>query len=345
MTKGPYSKGTGQQFSNIPGFNPYAQIKDVNVTKTGLFGRPKRYSVTYTNNPTGKPEDRKLAFATPGSQQEQQKQQGIANKSTEPKAGFSNTTGLSNKAQRQIRQGEREMMRNDRRAARNPEGKVPFMLNAPGKGNQDNVGFGTKMKMFGAKLAGPTQKQYGGDMEPYLPIALYGTESPVSMVDSPVNNDLRMPTKSSKEVGQQMMMDSRKKLEGEANYMPDEYTVDYKAKSKWLGDRQGAILSANAAVEGLAGGINRFRNRNAEAMMYANTTADNNYASDPSKDSGDYDINTGLYRPDQQGKTWGSRSAQYGGSSNYNEGDEVEMTEEELEQFLANGGEVEYLNY
>jgi hypothetical protein len=219
------------------------------------------------------------------------------------------------------------------------------MLNAPGKGNQDNVGFGTKMKMFGAKLAGPTQKQYGGDMEPYLPIALYGTESPVSMVDSPVNNDLRMPTKSSKEVGQQMMMDSRKKLEGEANYMPDEYTEDYKVKSKWLGDRQGALLSANAKIEGLAGGINRFSNRKAEARMYDNLTADNLYAKDPSKDSGDYDINTGLYRPDDQGQTWGSRSAQYGGSSNYNEGDEVEMTEEELEQFLANGGEVEYLNY
>ena len=321
-TKGAYNKNTGEMFKGIPGFNPYAQVQ--NIT-----GKGRRFSVTYNTNPTGKPEDRKLAFATSGSQQEQQKQQGIANKSTQPKAGFSNTAGLSNKAQRQIRQGEREMMRNERKVARNPEGKVPFMLNAPGKVNQ----------------AGPTQKQYGGVMEPYLPIALYGTESPVSMADSPVNNDLRMPTKSSKDVGQQMMMDSRKKLEGEANYMPDEYTEDYKVKSKWLGDRQGALLSANAKIEGLAGGINRFRNRNAEAMMYANTTADNNYTSDPSTDSGDYDINTGLYRPDKQGQTWGSRSAQYGGTSNYSEGDEVEMTEEELEQFLANGGEVEYLNY
>lgn len=346
MTKGPYNKATGQQFSNIPGFNPYAQVKDINVTKTGLFGRPKRYSVTYTNNPTGKPEDRKLAFANSSTtQQEQQKQQGIANKSTEPKAGFSNTAGLSNRAQRQIRQGEREMMRNDRKASRNPEGKVPFMMNAPGKSNQGNLGFGTKMKMFGAKLAGADQKQYGGDMEPYLPMALYGTESPVSMVDSPVNSNISLPTRSSKEVGQQMMMDSRKKLEGEANYMPDEYTEDYKAKSKWLGDRQGAVLSANALVEGTAGVLNRFGNRASEAQMYANTIADNNFARKPGKDSGDYDPNSGLYRPDEQGAVHTSRSAQYGGTSNYTEGDEVEMTEEELAQFLANGGEVEYLNY
>jgi hypothetical protein len=204
------------------------------------------------------------------------------------------------------------------------------------------------MKMFGAKLAGADQKQYGGDMEPYLPMALYGTESPVSMVDSPVNNDLRMPTKSSKEVGQQMMMDSRKKLEGEANYMPDEYTEDYKAKSKWLGDRQGLILSKNAFIEGTAGMLNRLGNRKSEAAMYQNTDADNNYARKAFKNSGDYSItgsDLGLYRSPDQGNVHTSRSAQYGGTSNYTEGDEVEMTEEELAQFLANGGEVEYLNY
>ena len=341
-TKGPYNKNTGEMFKGIPGFNPYAQVQ--NIT-----GKGRKFSVTYNTNPSGRPEDRKLAFASPGSsQQDQQKQQGIANKSTEPKAGFSNTAGLSNRAQRQIRQGEREMMRNDRKAARNPEGKVPFMMNAPGKSNQGNLGFGTKMKMFGAKLAGADQKQYGGDIEPYLPMALYGTESPVSMVDSPVNNDLRMPTKSSKEVGQQMMMDSRKKLEGEANYMPDEYTEDYKAKSKWLGDRQGAILSTNALVEGTAGILNRLGNRKSEAEMYQNTNADSNYARKAFKDSGDYSItgsDLGLYRSPDQGAVHTSRSAQYGGTSNYTEGDEVEMTEEELAQFLANGGEVEYLNY
>ena len=340
MKRGPYDKASGQQFSNIPGFNPYAQIKDVNVTKVGLLGRPKKYSVTYSNNPSGKPEDRKLAYPNTSTTQQQQ---GKEDKSTEPK--FSNTAGLSGSAQRQIRQGERQMARNDRKVARNPEGKVPFMLNAPGKGNQDNVGVGTKMKMFGAKLAGADQKQYGGDLERFIPQALLGQETPVSMANNPANSDLRMPIKSSKDVGQQLMMDSRKKLEGEADYMPDEYTVDYKAKNKWLGDNQGAINTVNAGVRGVTGMIDRFKNKKSEAKMYDNLTADNLYASDPSRDSGDYDVNSGLYRPDEQGQTWGSRSAKYGGSSNYNEGDEVEMTEEELQEFLANGGQVEYLNY
>jgi hypothetical protein len=342
MKRGPYDKASGQQFANIPGFNPYAQIKDVNVTKVGLLGRPKKYSVTYSNNPSGKPEDRKLAYPNTSTTKQQQ---GVANQSTEPKSGYSNTAGLSGKAQRQIRQGEREMARNDRKVARNPEGNVPFMLNAPGKGNQDNVGMGTKMKMFGAKLAGADQKQYGGDLERFIPQALLGNETPVSMVNNPANSDLRMPIKSSKEVGQQLMMDSRKKVEGEADYMPDEYTVDYKAKNKWLGDNQGAILSTNAAVQGVTGMIDRFKNKDREAKMYDNLTADNLYAADPSRDSGDYDVNSGLYRPNEQGQTWNSRSAKYGGDSNYAEGDEVEMTEEELAEFLANGGQVEYLNY
>ena len=44
------------------------------------------------------------------------------------------------------------------------------------------------------------------------------------------------------------------------------------------------------------------------------------------------------------GQTWNSRSKQYGGSmDDYYENEEVDMTEEELADFLANGGEVEYL--
>ena len=240
------------------------------------------------------------------------------------------------------------MARNNRKVARNPEGKVPFMLNAPGKGNQDNVGVGTKMKMFGAKLAGADQKQYGGDLERFIPQALLGQETPVSMANNPANSDLRMPIKSSKDVGQQLMMDSRKKLEGEADYMPDEYTVDYKAKNKWSGNNEGAINTVNAGVRGVAGMIDRFKNKDKETKMYENLTADNLYASDPSLDRGTYSVtgsDYGLLDSPNQGQTWSGRSAKYGGDSNYSEGDEVEMTEEELQEFLANGGQVEYLNY
>jgi hypothetical protein len=77
--------------------------------------------------------------------------------------------------------------------------------------------------------------------------------------------------------------------------------------------------------------------------MYANTTADNVYLPNPwsRKQRGLYDPNSGLIQPGLMGSTYGSGYAmrQSGGAID----DEVEMTEEELRQFMANGGEVEYL--
>jgi hypothetical protein len=198
-----------------------------------------------------------------------------------------------------------------------------------------------------------TIKQFGGEsLNKFIPQALLGTETSVSMENNPaapnvdIDKDFRLPTVSSKAAGQQLFEQSRKDLQAEANYQPDEYTVDYKAKSR-VNDTQGALNSFNAAARGATGIIDRLAGRKQEAQMYDNLNADNLYASDPSRDRGDYDTNSGLYRPDEQGQSWNSRSAQYGGSiyeeGGYVEGQEVYMTDDELDEFLANGGEVEYI--
>jgi len=44
-TSGYYNRSTGMPFAMPSGVNPY--VKNVDVTKSGIFGRPKRYSVTY----------------------------------------------------------------------------------------------------------------------------------------------------------------------------------------------------------------------------------------------------------------------------------------------------------
>jgi hypothetical protein len=195
-------------------------------------------------------------------------------------------------------------------------------------------------------------RKYGGALNKFIPQALLGTETSVSMENNPaapnvdIDKDFRLPTVSSKEAGQQLFEQSRKDLQAEANYQPDEYTVDYKSKSR-VNDTQGALNSFNAAARGVTGIIDRLAGRKQEAQMYDNLNADNLYASDPSRDRGDYDTNTGLYRPDEQGQSWNSRSAQYGGSiyeeGGYVEGQEIYMTDDELDEFLANGGEVEYI--
>ena len=183
------------------------------------------------------------------------------------------------------------------------------------------------------------KNQYGG-LNKFLPQAEPGLETPVTQDD----RFERLPIKSSKEVGQQLMMDSRKKLQDEANYEPDEYTVDYKRKDMFAGDLGEALPMVNAGLTGIASGIDKFRNKDREAARYENLNAENLYAVDPSRDRGDYDTNTGLYRAADMGQTWNSRSKQYGGSmDDYYENEEVDMTEEELADFLANGGEVEYL--
>jgi hypothetical protein len=131
---------------------------------------------------------------------------------------------------------------------------------------------------------------------------------------------------------------------------PGDFSMDFKNKNIWEIDPEASLAVINAGTRGAAGMIDRFRNRDREAKMYDNLTADNLYASDPSRDRGDYDINTGLYRPDEQGAVHTSRSAQYGGmiyqdGGYYDEEDDdvAYMTEDQIRQFLANGGEIEYL--
>jgi hypothetical protein len=92
------------------------------------------------------------------------------------------------------------------------------------------------------------------------------------------------------------------------------------------------------------------RNRDyqkAEAEMQEDLNSNNLYASKSTLDKGDYETNSGLFRPDEQGAMRESRSKQYGGDvyqdGGYVEGDEVFMTDEEIQEFLANGGDLEFI--
>ena len=111
---------------------------------------------------------------------------------------------------------------------------------------------------------------------------------------------------------------------------------------------QAGMNLANAGIRGITGMKNRMDDARIAQDFYDNFTADNLYASDPSRDRGDY-AESGLYRPDEQGQTWNSRSKQMGGDisfgedPDYVEGDEVYMTDDEIRQYMANGGQVEYL--
>ena len=130
-------------------------------------------------------------------------------------------------------------------------------------------------------------------------------------------------------------------------FNPGEVTVD--VRNRLSNDQlQAGMNLANAGIRGITGFKNRMDDARIARDFYDNFTADNLYASDPSRDRGDYS-ESGLYRPDEQGQIWYGRSKQYGGGINfgedpdYVEGDEVYMTDDEIRQYMANGGQVEYL--
>jgi len=125
-----------------------------------------------------------------------------------------------------------------------------------------------------------------------------------------------------------------------------QFAVDFKNKDTYEVDAQGMLNSANAGARGILNFFEKRDQKKRNKNFYDRFTADNLYASDPSRDRGDYDTNTGLYRPNEQGQIWNSRSKQLGGfmqQGGFAEGDVVDMTPEELEEFLANGGEVEII--
>ena len=116
-------------------------------------------------------------------------------------------------------------------------------------------------------------------------------------------------------------------------------------------DPEAGVNVFNAGVRGLTGILNRRQQAKQERQMYDNLTSDNLYASQTPEFKGDwvdFGSQLGQYRFDQQGQDRSSYSAygKLGGfmkAGGFVEGQEVEMSEEELADFIANGGEVDYL--
>ena len=130
--------------------------------------------------------------------------------------------------------------------------------------------------------------------------------------------------------------------------------VKYGVKKRMRNDPEAGVNVFNAGVRGVTGFLNRRDEKRRERQMYDNLTSDNLYASQATKHRGDWvDLGSqmGQYRFDQMGQDRSGFSSygkyggymQDGGEMDYNEGDEVYMTDDELKDFLKKGGQVEYL--
>ena len=174
----------------------------------------------------------------------------------------------------------------------------------------------------GGKLRGA---QYGGYMQDG------GT---------PIDQDERfepLPAKTLadlKPLGQQMMMDSRQKIADEANFAPEEYTVDYKVKNAFNVNKPMVIGAGNALGNKLASFI-----RGRQEEDFRPLTQEEMVGTTARRQEGLYN-EYGDFKPDKQANLRSGLFSKYGGSTI---GDELEMTDEEIEEFLANGGELEFI--
>ena len=136
--------------------------------------------------------------------------------------------------------------------------------------------------------------------------------------------------------------------------------VERQRKNVYNFDGEAAVNSFNTLASGALGMFERAKNARKEKDMLLDTFDPmNNVVASNLTDTGDYTdfgSKTGYFRYDQEGSDRNSRAtfgnfansnaAQYGGymqDGGYIDDEEVYMTPEELEQFLAAGGQVEYL--
>ena len=121
---------------------------------------------------------------------------------------------------------------------------------------------------------------------------------------------------------------------------------DYESKKNWDKTRKNFALG----MTGINAGLDIFdqvtANRQQNQMLEDITSAESNYGISNQDDRGDYDPNSGLFRPDQTGfKGVAGYGGVYanGGSTEEDDEDVQYMTQEEIDDFIANGGELEYL--
>jgi hypothetical protein len=127
-------------------------------------------------------------------------------------------------------------------------------------------------------------------------------------------------------------------------YTPGYYKADkikVKRNSRLSGQQKAMLM--NTGMETVTNFANRIDEAKKEEQLRQKRTAD--YLFDPIQGNrGDYTPNYGYFRPDQmvpvQYQGAAGSYAQYGGSQD----DGVYMTEDEIQQILANGGEIEYLD-
>lgn len=121
-------------------------------------------------------------------------------------------------------------------------------------------------------------------------------------------------------------------------------SVDVKRKKMW--DVNGPLLNEkiNRVGNSIAGVLEKIGSLDANKELYNNFDADRLYAVNQDRDRGTHDTNSGLFRPDEMGfKGVAALGGYMEEGGYYEEGGDTYMSEDEIRQFLADGGELEFI--
>ena len=202
-------------------------------------------------------------------------------------------------------------------------------------------------------------KQYGGAnyTYPQLPIAQtlgqFNMSTPYANKNTDVlPDDSQIPImkpKSSKEVWETTEPEIREswglepKTEPELQYDP--YAVKYKNRDMYNVDFEKGVNKFNTRANMLLAATGERGDAQRETQLFNDLTADNIFASTNRQKRGTFDPLSGILEPDKMGFRG---VAQYGGFMQnggdvYDEDDETWMSEDQIRQFLAEGGELEFI--
>jgi hypothetical protein len=410
----PYYTESGENYTGPDLANRLAT--SVNVTKTNVFGRPKRYTVNYGSNEylsptgsseslskTGESEDTPYRGKTfgervgrgmvnskiPGIQQLGAKLIpsgiGYEGPNITDKSNKSETNNLINRFREKypkfndFGQGDSNASNvNPIAPGINPTANEPYYPPMSSRAQRrENRNDKKANKAYGDPVD-YTQYAYGGDISiPELYRAQIGVEMPedyssLNFVAPELKDDENFPDPT--EPAAKPLTKEQELLKYQRGYNQQLTYVDpkvagenisgigttdnpimqqgvsqkFKNKQAWDIDKKGvgdlSLLVGNA----FANTADEVRANRQENQMLENlTSAETNFGINNTYDQGDYDPNSGLFRPNKMGfmgvSKYGGGVYAMGGNTEDEDEDTQYMTQEEIDDFIANGGELEYL--
>ena len=252
-----------------------------------------------------------------------------------------------------------------------PEAQTGLTINNPNQpqpapANPD-LALGNQPGLLGQVSQGPNsvwsqQQSFNAPAPVNTQAQTYNSNPANNMATEPLGDDLSNCTEEQKK-------DSTSKCykAGQNNLVG----LDYATGKSTTVDPEAINAGVNAGIAGITRLANRPEERAREKQMYENNTTDNLYAAQGTKHRGDWvDMGSqaGQYRFDQMGQDRSGFSSygKYGGymqdggeldyltgtdfpmlntndDSGYNEGDEMLMSEDDIKDFMAKGGQIEYI--